>query len=187
MKPLPLFLLLCLCSLTCFNLIQAQENKGDKAEVKVKRAKVETELSRYQDSVLADRYQRSRLNGHYIPHDLLDCFRTLDTLMDEGVRERFMAFSDEEVDARTHASLGKWLDNRWSISEGSRLSAYFRKMGLPHPDYMVGLIIRSYHRHLHKRDLGIKEQVKAFKKDWEVKEKARIEGLKNQQKGKGGG
>jgi hypothetical protein len=170
------FLFCCFHAAWSFGQGSGKESKADTAKplVKVRRQKVDNELTRYQDSVIAARYKASHLDGRYIPMDLLDCFRNLDTLMDDGVRERFMAFSDEEVDKRTHGSLGKWLDNRWSISEGSRLTAYFRKMGVPHPDYMTGIIIRSYHRHLHKRDLKVKEQVNEFKKLWEQKELQRV-------------
>jgi hypothetical protein len=44
-------------------------------------------------------------------------------------------------------------------------------MGVPHPDYMVGVIITSYHRHLHKRELKVKEQVAFFKEKWKNEQK----------------
>ena len=56
---------------------------------------------------------------------------------------------------------------KWSLTEGSRLRAYFHKMKVSHPDHMVGIIITSYHRYLHKRDLKVKEQVKHFQKLWQ--------------------
>jgi hypothetical protein len=36
---------------------------------------------------------------------------------------------------------------------------------------MVGIIITSYHRHLHKKDLKVKEQVDHFRKIWEKKQR----------------
>lgn len=103
--------------------------------------------------------------------DLLDCFKQLDKLMEEPVKKRFMEFSDEDADRKTHASMGLWIDHKWKLTDGSRLSAYFRKMGVPHPDYMVGVIITSYHRHLHKRELKVKEQVAFFKEKWKNEQK----------------
>jgi len=123
------------------------------------------------DSVYQVRIAQKFLDGVYIPMDLFDCFRQLDTLMEPAVKERFMAFTNEEVDKRTHGSLGLWIDHKWKLTDGSRLSAYFRKMSIPHPDYMVGVIITTYHRHLHKKDLKVKELVQEFKERWAVKQK----------------
>ncbi|MGH1339569.1 MAG: DUF6794 domain-containing protein [Aureispira sp.] len=127
------------------------------------------------DSIYQARVKQSKLDGMYIPRDIYDVFRELDKLMDDHAKETFMAFSDEEVDGRTHGTLGVWLENKWSLSEGSRLSEYFRKMNVPHYDYMIGLIIRSYHRHLHGRDLGLKEQVLAFRQLWNKRQQKKAD------------
>ncbi len=132
------------------------------------------------DSAYMWRVQQTHLDEVYIPLDLYDCFKELDKLMDDKVRERFMSFSDEEVDKRTHGSLGIWLDVKWQITEGSRLTYYFRKMGVPHPQYMIGIIITSYYRYLHKKDLKVKEQLSHFKELWEEKKKERATELLNQ-------
>jgi len=122
------------------------------------------------DSLYQIRVQESELDGMYIPRDLYDVFNELDKLMDEEARKVFMAYSDAEVDRKTHGSLGIWLEHKWSLSEGSRLSEYFRKMKVPHYDYMIGIIITSYHRHLHGKDLKIKEQVTLFREIWNKKQ-----------------
>lgn len=127
------------------------------------------------DSIYQVRIRESELDGMYIPKDLYDAFRELDKLMDAQAKKTFMAFSDEEVDRRTHGTLGVWLENKWSLSEGSRLSEYFRKMKVPHYDYMIGIIIRSYHRHLHGRDLQLKEQVLAFRKLWNKRQQKKAD------------
>ena len=88
-----------------------------------------------------------------------------------------MAFSDEEVDRKTHASLGRWIDHKWQISDGSRISYYFYRMGVPSPEYTIGIIITSYHRYLHKKDLKLKEQVAYFKALWEEKKKERVDDM----------
>lgn len=129
------------------------------------------EIDLMYDSVYQWRIKQTHLDDVYIPMDLLDCFKQLDKLMEEPVKKRFMEFSDEDADRKTHASMGLWIDHKWKLTDGSRLSAYFRKMGVPHPDYMVGVIITSYHRHLHKRDLKVKEQVAFFKEKWKKEQK----------------
>lgn len=129
------------------------------------------------DSIYQNRITESDLDGMYIPRDLYDAFAQLDKLMDDNARETFMAYSDAEVDRKTHGSLGVWLEHKWSLSEGSRLSEYFRKMRVPHYDYMIGIIITSYHRHLHGKELNIKEQVLFFRKIWNKKQKAKADDL----------
>jgi len=129
------------------------------------------------DSIYQARVTESKLDGMYIPRDLYDAFAQLDKLMDDNAKQTFMEYSDAEVDGKTHGSLGVWLENKWSMSEGSRLSDYFRKMRVPHYDYMIGIIITSYHRHLHGKDLKIKEQVTFFRKLWDKKQKVKADAL----------
>lgn len=123
------------------------------------------------DSIYQARIRMKDIEGVYIPKDLNDCFKELDKALDEEVKENFMALKDEEADRRMHNSLGKWIEHRWSLTEGSRLSHYFNQMKVPHPDYMVGIIITSYHRHLHKKDLKLKEQVEFFRNHWQEKQR----------------
>lgn len=151
------------------SLLMAQKPANGSKPAKEKTVKVKTYTDPHADSVYQARVKMVKIDGVYIPRDLFDVFRTLDTLMDDEVRVKFKAFSEEEVDPRTHASLGKWLEEKWGLKEGSRLSAYYNKMGLPHYDYMVGFTIISYHRYLHKRDLKSKELVEKFKEMWKVR------------------
>lgn len=162
---------LSILSLTCIiaqNPPQAHTQDSTE-KVVIKRQK--KQLDAMYDTVYQWRIKQTKLNDFYIPLDLYDCFRQLDKLMEDEVRVRFMEFSDEEVDARTHGSLGIWIDHKWQLTDGSRLSAYFNKMGIPHPQYMVGLIIQTYHRYLHKRDLGVKELRAKYQAMWQKKQK----------------
>ena len=168
------FILMAICF--CLTGINAQNKDSvalkaiiDTDKIIIKRQ--HREVDAMYDSIYQWRITQKKLDDVYIPMDLLDCFKQLDKLMEPEVRERFMAFSDEVVDKKTHGSLGLWIDHKWQLSEGSRLSAYFRKMGVPHPQYMVGIIITSYHRQLHKKDLKVKEQVEHFKELWKVEQK----------------
>ena len=129
------------------------------------------------DTIYRARIKESKLDGMYIPRDLNDVFRELNKLMDNTAKETFMAFSDEEVDRKTHGTMGIWLEHKWSLSEGSRLSEYFRKMRVPHYDYMIGIIITSYHRHLHGKNLKLKEQVLRFRAIWNKKQKEKANAM----------
>jgi hypothetical protein len=123
------------------------------------------------DSIYQLRIRMKDIDGIYIPKDLNDCFKQLDEALDEEVKAQFMDLKDEEADRRSHNTIGKWIEHRWSLLEGSRLSHYFNQMKVPHPDYMVGIILTSYHRHLHKKDLKLKEQVEFFRKIWQEKQR----------------
>jgi len=129
------------------------------------------------DSIYQWRISQSILDDVYIPMDINDCFKQLDKLMEEPVKKRFMAFSDEEVDRKTHASLGKWIDHKWQITQGSRISNYFKRMGVPHPEYSIGIILTSYHRYLHMKELKLKEQVTFFKEKWNEKQREKAKEL----------
>ena len=123
------------------------------------------------DSIYQLRIKMKDIEGVYIPKDLNDCFRELDKALDEEVKADFMLLADAEADRRSHNTLGKWIAHRWSLTEGSRLSHYFNQMKVPHPDYMIGIIITSYHRYLHKKELKLKEQVEFFRNHWQEKQR----------------
>ena len=167
MKELKILLLL----IFPISFIQAQDStkvtKADKVIIKPQKKRGDY----VNDSIYQVRIKESKLDGMYIPKDINDVYRELDKLMDDEAKKTFMAFSDQEVDAKTHATLGAWLENKWSLSEGSRLSEWFRKLQVPHYEYMIGIIITSYHRHLHEKDIKLKEQVLFFRKLWNDKQK----------------
>ena len=141
----------------------------------------QTTMEKARDSAYQARISFSELDGHYIPLDLLDCFKELNKIMEPSAKEAFMEIPDSIVDARTHGMLGLYLNKRWSIAEGSRLTAYFRKMKVPHYDYMIGIIIQSYHRYLHGRPLEVREQVAYFNELWEVKKAKKFQQLLDKQ------
>lgn len=170
-----IFLICCfaLATLNCFaqdDSLLLRVAKADKVILKPQNKPIDPTI----DSIYQWRIKQSHLDNVYIPYDINDCFKHLDKLMEEPVKKRFMAFSDEEVDRKTHASLGKWLDHKWQITEGSRITNYFRKAGVPHPEYTIGIIITSYHRYLHKKDIKLKEQIDYFKKKWDEAQKQKV-------------
>ena len=128
---------------------------------------IKKERKRYHiiaDSMYKERLKQEKINGNYIPRDLLDAFRELDKIIVGAARENFMNFSDEEVDKRTHRKIGFILKERWYMYEGSRYTGFFKRMGINGLEHMIGITIQSYHRHLHKKDLQVREQIDFFKK-----------------------
>ncbi len=108
------------------------------------------------------RIQKEYLNGVYIPKDLADSFVQLSKLTDNASEQKFKNAPEEFAAKKLHFSLGRWMIYNWQFYEGSRLSHYFRQMGLTHPDDMAQFIIVTYHRHLNKKPLNPKPLIEEF-------------------------
>lgn len=102
---------------------------------------------------------KTHLYGVYIPEDLADTFSEFNKLIDDNSKKKFKAAYEEAAVRKLHFSFGRWIIYNWQFYEGSRLSHYMRKLGIYHPDDMASVIIRSYHRYLNKKDLGLKQQI----------------------------
>ena len=102
----------------------------------------------------------------YIPKDLTDCHRTLDTLLADSTQQLIMSMTEKDFLSGSHFGLGMWIRNNWGLWGGSRLLDYFEKKGLHHPDDMSGLILRTYWRYKHGKPLGVKKEIKKYKQYW---------------------
>jgi len=80
--------------------------------------------------------------------------------MDLETRAEFQLLP--EVRAGRKFYLVMWIVNNWGFYEGSRLSHYIRQLGITHPEHMAHFLIMTYHRHLNKKDLGLKERVEFY-------------------------
>lgn len=96
----------------------------------------------------------------YIPKNLADCHRTLDTLLSDSTQQRILSMTEKEFKSGAHFGLGMWMRNNWGLWRGSRLQYYFEKKGLYHPDDMSGLILTTYWRYKHGQPLGVKKEIK---------------------------
>jgi len=132
-----------------------------------------------------ERIQKEYLFGVYIPKDFADAFSEFNRLIEEDSRKKFKEVSEKEAVKKLHFSFGRWIIYNWQFYEGSRFSHYLRQLGVYHPDDMARVVIRSYHRYLNKKDIDIKEQVKAIeaRKERERQEKQRrLDSLAQQQR-----
>lgn len=110
-----------------------------------------------------ERVRRERLDGHYIPYDIPDAMRELDEITSVTSQDAYAARDEEFAVRRLYFSFGRWLGLNWSLYEGSRLSAYFRELGVDSPDGQIEMLMRLWHRHLNNEDLGIKQLAEAYK------------------------
>lgn len=102
----------------------------------------------------------------YIPIDLYDCIKQLDTIFADSSKTKIKALTEDEFSGRFHLSFGMWMRNNWGLWKGSRLSKYFNAKGIYHPDDMTGIIFDSYYRHLMVKEIQLDEQIKYYQDYW---------------------
>lgn len=118
-----------------------------------------------------ERYCADSIQGVYIPKDLQDCFRQLDSMWADSIKMKVKAWSEDEFRRKTHFTTGLWMRNNWQFWGGSRLSKYFNELGIYHPDDMSGIILCSYHRYLNGKEIKLEEQIKYYKAYWKASKK----------------
>ena len=130
-----------------------------------------------------DKFTKEKIDGVYIPKDLKDCFKQIDTFWDKKMKTQVKSWTESEFSAKAHFGFGMWMRNNWKLWGGSRLSKYFNNLGIYHPDDMSGIILDSYHRYLTGKKIKLDEQVGYYKAYWQVnktpKEKDYPKGVKN--------
>lgn len=123
----------------------------------------------------AIRFSADSLRGRYIPKDLNDCFNQIDGLWNDSVKVKVANWTEDEFTTKAHFGFGLSIRNNWRLWAGSRLSKFFNKKGVAHPDDMSGIILSSYHRYLNKEAINLDEQLDHYKQYWEKAEKEQLE------------
>ena len=93
-------------------------------------------------------HQADSLVTVYIPVDLPDCMRQLDSILTPENKEWILSVEEKDFLARTHLALGIWIRNNWGLWAGSHLATYFDEQGIHHPDDMSGVILRCYYHYI---------------------------------------
>jgi hypothetical protein len=122
------------------------------------------------------RYTTDTLRGVYIPRDLEDCFKQIDSFWNDSTKLKVKQWTEDEFSARVHFGFGMWMRNNWQLWGGSRLSKYFNDLGVNHPDDMSGIILDSYHRYLNQKEIKLDEQVLFYKNYWKKAEEEAVKG-----------
>lgn len=102
----------------------------------------------------------------YIPKDLNDCHRVLNSMLDDSTKALIMSMTEKEFTAGAHLGLGMWMRNNWGLWGGSRLQTYMTGKGLRHPDDMSGLILTTYWRRMHHEPLRVRKEVRKYQVYW---------------------
>jgi hypothetical protein len=97
------------------------------------------------------------LNGVYIPKDIEDCFRQLDSFWSDSLKSELKKMSLNEFLSQAHFGIGMWLRNNWGLWVGSRLSKYFYSFNYSHPDDISSIILELYYRQLKGEDIHLEK------------------------------
>jgi hypothetical protein len=116
-------------------------------------------------SILFDSY-KSEIDGVYIPKNLSQALSEADEFYSDSTKAEIIKMTEDEFIGRYHMGTGLWMRNNWVLWEGSRLSRYFNRKGIKHPDDMSGIILTSYHRQLTGKEINLKEQISSYKEYW---------------------
>jgi hypothetical protein len=130
----------------------------------IKPYKVIEDKWREEDKV---RFTTDSIRGVYIPKNLEDCFKQIDSFWDDSTKVKVKQWTEDEFRGRVHMGFGMWMRNNWQLWGGSRLSKYFNDFGIYHPDDMSGIILDSYHRYLTGKEIMLEEQIKFYQDYWE--------------------
>ena len=129
----------------------------------IKPYKVIEDKWRTEDKV---RFTTDSIRGVYIPKDLEECFKQIDSFWDDSTKVKVKQWTEDEFSSKAHMGFGMWMRNNWQLWGGSRLSKYFNDLGIYHPDDMSGIILDSYHRYLTGKDIKLEEQIKFYQDYW---------------------
>jgi hypothetical protein len=116
-------------------------------------------------ALFSDAY-KSEVDGVYIPKNLEDALVTIDTQLNDSTKVKIKKMSEDDFIAEVHFGKGLQIRNNWNLWKGSRLSRYFNRKGIRHPDDMSGIILRSYYRRLQGKDIQLKAQIASAKAYW---------------------
>ena len=72
----------------------------------------------------------------------------------------------EEDMADYYMSLGTKIRNEWGLKQDSRLSRYFTKIGVTHPDDMSEIILDTFWLKLNGKPVPLKEKAKYYQDYW---------------------
>lgn len=116
------------------------------------------------------RFTADSIRGVYIPKDIEDCCRQIDSFLSDSMKAKAKQWTENEFSSRAHMGLGMWMRNNWQLWGGSRLSKYFNLLGIYHPDDMSGFILDSYHRYLTGNAINLEEQIKFYQDYWKKRD-----------------
>ena len=109
------------------------------------------------------RFTTDTLRGVYIPKDIADSFKQIDTVWNDSIKTKVREMTASEFEVNTHFGFGMWMRNNWQLWGGSRLSKYLNDLGLRHPDDMSSTILTLYYKYLIEDNFDINKEIEELK------------------------
>jgi hypothetical protein len=109
-----------------------------------------------------------------IPNSLADCFTLLDDLFNNSQEDKdwINSSSEDDVVSGLHGGIGMRMRNEWGFwTRDTELYNTLNNMGLWHADDMYNVIMTSYYRKLHGKELDLKGQIQNHINYWKEYEK----------------
>lgn len=119
----------------------------------------------------AERIAADSINGVYIPKNLYESLEKINSFWDDSTKRKVFEWTEDEFATNAHFGFGRWMRNNWGLWGGSRLSVYFNKIGVHHPEDMSSIILISYHRSLVGKEIELEKQVKIYQEYWDKAKK----------------
>lgn len=116
-------------------------------------------------SVLLDSY-KSEIDGVYIPKNLDDAISEVNGFYPDSLKREVRKLSEDAFIGLYHMETGLYMRNNWGLWSSSRLSRYFKRKGIKHPDDMSGIVLTSFYRKLNGKNIDFKNQIEESKAYW---------------------
>lgn len=122
-----------------------------------------------------------KYNDKYIPIDLSDTISFFQCKWTKDDLDGFKDKKEQVAISELHFGTGMSIRNNWKLWKGtSKISKYFRNLGIHHPDDMSGIILTSLHRKLNEKPIDLKAQIKHYHNYWEELKKKQKERQENE-------
>ena len=102
-----------------------------------------------------------------IPSNLPEGFAQLRKEISEAEILHFQKAKEEDVNRFYNFGIGDWVQRHWKLSSSSPLTEYFNKKGLTDPEWMLRVILVSFHRDLNHEPLRLDEQIHDYRQNGE--------------------
>lgn len=112
----------------------------------------------------------------HIPIDLHDAIFFFECKWSKEYLNKFKNKEEKTAIAQLHFGTGMSIRNGWKLWAGtSKISKFFRNLGINHPDDMSSIIFTSLHRKLNKKQIELEKQIKFYKDYWAESERKQKE------------
>jgi hypothetical protein len=89
-------------------------------------------------------------------------------LKDDENINNILNLSEEDFTVNAHHSYGQYLRNNWGLwTKDSPMVKWFINKGIYHADDMSSIILTSFYRKVHSKDIELENQIKQYRDYWE--------------------